>query len=62
MTPFTSEKQAKLYGQFLVEFANARNSDEACKELIKGIQQAFNFTTNFVKQTEKVLPSLNKFK
>jgi hypothetical protein len=62
MTPFTSEEQAKLYGQFIVDFANAKNSDEACKELVKGIQQAFNFTTNFVIQSEKILPSLKKFK
>jgi len=62
MIPFRSERQIRLYGQLLVNFANAKNSDEASKELIKGIQQAFNFPMNFVKQSENVLPSLKKFK
>jgi len=62
MIPLTSEKQIRLYGQLLVDFANARNSDEACKELNKGIQRAFNFSTNFLKQSEKAHPSLKKFK
>jgi hypothetical protein len=62
MIPLKSEKQIKLYGQLLVNFANARNSDEAYKELIKGFQRAFNFSTNFVRQSEKAHRSLKEFK
>ncbi|PQP33234.1 hypothetical protein C6A36_00350 [Desulfobacteraceae bacterium SEEP-SAG10] len=61
MTHLTSEKQIKLYGQLIVNFANARNTDEACTELINGIYQAFNFSSNFLEQSEKILPSLRKF-
>lgn len=62
MIPLKSEKQIKLYAKLLVNFANAKNSDEAYKELIKGIQRAFNFSTNFAKQSEKAHRSLKEFK
>ena len=62
MTPHTSEKPIKLYGQLLVNFANARNTDEAYKGLIRNIQRAFNFSKNFVEQSEKAYRLLKEFK
>jgi hypothetical protein len=62
MTPFTSEKQIRLYGELIVNFANAKNSDDARKKIIGGIEQAFNFSNNFIEETEKILPSLDDFK
>lgn len=61
MTPLTSEKQIRLYGQLLVNFANAKNTDAAYKGLIKDIQRAFNFSNNFVEQSEKAHRSLKEF-
>ena len=62
MRPLKSEKQIKLFGELLVNFANAKNTDEASKKLIKGIQRAFNFSENFVVESEKLLASLKEFK
>lgn len=62
MIPLKSEKQIRLYGELLVNFANAKNSDEASKELVKAIQQAFGFLMSFVKKSENLLPSLKKLK
>jgi len=57
----TSEKQNRLYGQIIKAFANSKSTDEACAVLIKGIQQAFSFSSNFLEQSNKILPSLKKF-
>jgi hypothetical protein len=62
LSHFKSKKNFDHYGQLIVNFANAQNSDEAIISLINGTKKIFNFSQSFVKQAQNDLPLLRKFK
>ncbi len=55
------EERELLYGQAIVDFINAENTDDACLELIKHIKKVQGFTSGFRKKAVNVFPLLGTY-
>ena len=51
-------KQQRLYGKLVVDFANAKSSDEACFKTLANMQETFGFSEKFEEKVRKIFPTI----
>jgi hypothetical protein len=50
------ENKDRLYGQLVIDFANAKTSDEACLKLLENMQGTFGLPPDFAEKA-RAIPS-----
>jgi hypothetical protein len=56
-----SKETIRAHGQIIVDFANAKNSDEACFTYFQNIKNFLDFSPNFDEQIKKNFPCKSSF-
>lgn len=60
MSNYTVRQHSRRCGQIVMNFVNAKFTDEACDQLIVGIQQVYNVSSDFSENAIKAFPHIDE--
>ncbi|MFC1880960.1 hypothetical protein ACFL2S_05605 [Thermodesulfobacteriota bacterium] len=61
MSNYIVREHSRRCGQIIMNFVNAKFTDEACHQLIAGIQQVYNVSSDFSEKAIKAFPNIDEF-
>ena len=50
------KEKKRLFGQLIVDFVNAKTSDEACLKLLENVNKALDFSPLFYNHSRQQIP------